>query len=183
MDLFIVLLILHVLLMLNWSICLPQQPHLSLKPQDLIHHPYHRQQEDYQLQNTRSLHPLTNNIEKQSSPPEIKRRHKMISSNNNSTPGKLEETKMLNERSEKHRFVIGLEKLVKLIRFITPTRCRQWRKIVIKLDSLPYKLLQCIKSVTNVPKHLILKKSVVEQEVGITVPIQTHRNNRNKHSL
>ena len=107
----------------------------------------------------------------------------MISSNNNSTPGELEETKMLNERSEKHRFVIGLEKLVKLIRFITPTRCRQWRKIVIKLDSLPYKLLQCIKSVTNVPKHLILKKSVVEQEVGITVPIQTHRNNRNKHSL
>ena len=183
MDLFIVLLILHVLLMLNWSIYLPQQHHLSLKRQDLRHHPHRCQPEDCQLTKIQSSHPLTNkNMVR--SPPDIKRKHKMTSCSNNSTTGKLEVRKILNKRSEKQRVaVLGLEKLVKLIRFITPTRCRQWRMNANTLDMLPSNVLQCIKSARNLAQHLKLNYSDVEQKVGTILMIQTHRKNRNKHLL
>ena len=176
MDLFIVLLILHVLWMLNWSICLPQQYHRFMKRQNLLDHPsHHRHQDLLQPCHLQSMPMTSKKNQKQKTKLNLGRRHNVVSSNKKIINRKVERTKMLKELLYKHRSIQGLKKLMTLIRLITPVRTRHHQRSSDELDLLLNNKLQCIKTGINTVKHLKLKDSVLQHK-ATSLMLQTHKN-------
>ena len=176
MDLFIVLLILHVLWMLNWSICLPQQYHQYMKRQNLQHHPsYHRQQDLLHPCHLISI-PMTSKKNQNQEPPmTLERTHNVVSSNTKIINRKVEGMRMLKELLHKYRFIQGVKKLMTIIRLKIPVRTRLYQRSPDKMDLISNKKLQCIKSGMNTVKHLMLKDSVA-QYIATSQMLQTHKN-------
>lgn len=176
MDLFIVLLILHVLWMLNWSICLPQQYHQYMKRQNLLDHPHHHLQQDLlQPCNPKSMPMTSEKNQKQIPLLTLRRRHNVVSSNKKTINRKVEGTKMLKQLLHKHRSIQGLKKSMKLIRLITPVRKCHCPRSPDKLDLLLNNELQSIKSGINTVKHLKSKDSAVQHK-AISLILHTHKN-------
>ena len=144
MDLFIVLLILHALWMLNWSLSLPQLYQQSQNCQRLRKHLFHPSEENYRQQSHHMSVPITNEDKKnQKLPLIIKRTHNVISSSNDCTNRKADWVELLKMLVQMHRYIQGLKKLMLLIRFVPHTRKRHCRRFADGLDSLSNNILKC----------------------------------------
>ena len=176
MDLFIVLLILHALWMLNWSIRHPQLYQQSQNCLRLRNHLFHPPQEDHRQQNHHMLVPITNEDKKKQKLPLImKRTHNVISSSNECINRDVDWVELLNILVQKRRYSQRQKKLMILIRFVPPTRRSHCRRFTRGLDSLSNNMVKCSTDDTKIVKHLNLNNSVV-QDMVISLKVRMHRN-------
>ena len=176
MDLFIVLLILHALWMLNWSIRHPQLYQQSQNCLRLRNHLFHPPQEDHRQQSHHMLVPITNEDKKKQKLPLImKRTHNVISSSNECINRDVDWVELLNILVQKRRYIQRQKKLMILIRFVPPTRRSHCRRFTRGLDSLSNNMVNCSTDDTKIVKHLNLNNSVV-QDMVISLKVRMHRN-------